>query len=302
MEGFLKFLQRYVVFVTGVLGALLLALGVVAKPTTDGGTILVGLGVALLATFLLALVSLSREDLLEALFREGVVEVFPSRIVRTKRHYWSELLKNVDREYRVLGVANHGYIGNATKEELYRQLITAAVARGVTVEIMWLSPTIPLARTREAEEGRATRRDIVDSIVFFWGVRTSLEEGLKPRLALKEHSHIPSCGITQADDRLTVTHYVPGQDNLDSPGWILTSAAYPFYRRMLAFVRPMWGRAELVEVYLNTYREVRSKASDITGERVAELIELRSTYEVGKPSETERRLEQFPEEGEGTGE
>lgn len=154
--------------------------------------------------------------------------MFPSRIDRCKEHYWRSLLETVSREYRVLGVANNGYTDTASKRERYKQLIAAAINKGAVVEFLWLSPTADVAKLREKEEGRATRLDTCKSILFFWELKSELGPTAQDRLVLREHEHIPSCGITQADSRLTVTHYVPGQDNLDSPGWILTATPYPF--------------------------------------------------------------------------
>jgi hypothetical protein len=274
-----------------------MVVGIEAGPTTDAGTVLVGLGVGLLAAFLLALLSLNREDLLESLFRQGVIEVFPSRVVRTKDEYWRRLLGDARRHYRVLGVANHGYTGTEAKKEAYGALIRSALDRGVSVEFIWLSPTCDAALLREQEEGRATRKDIVTSILWFWSMREGLDAQLQERCELKEHTHMPSCGITHADDNLTVTHYVPGQDNLDSPGWILTEASYPFYRRMLAFFQPDWARPELVSVYLNTYKQAAGTATTIDADRIAVLRAKLPEYEVGKPSEEDLRQQRFPEEG-----
>lgn len=296
IDRVVAFVQRYVVFVGGLLGALVLGVGVAVEPTSNSGTVLVGLGGSILAAFVLTLISLARDDLLDALFRQGVVETFPSRVARCKEEYWRSLLEGVRREYRVMGVANHGYIGSVHKEDGYKQRFRAAVERDVTVEFIWLSPTTELAMTREGEEGRATRADTVKSIRFFWNLREQLPTEEQQRLILKEHEHIPSCGLTIADDKLTVTHYVVGQDNLDSPGWILTDTAYPFHRRALAFLGRKGQRPELAEVYLNTYREVQAKATELSAERVAELEALLSTYDVGKPSEADKRKEKFPEE------
>jgi hypothetical protein len=291
------FVRRYVLFVGGALGAIVLGAGIYFDPHTKGGTVLVAVGGAMVAAFLIALISLSRDDLLDRLFRQGVVEVFPSRVARCHDEYWRRLLERVSREYRVLGVANHGYTGTAQKRTRYEHLIRAAVERGVTVELLWLSPTAPVAPLREQEEGRATRADTVNSIVFFWGMRDRLGPLLRDRLVLREHEHVPSCGLTRADDTLTVTHYVPGQDNLDSPGWILTTTPYPFYRRALAFVTRQDLSADLVEVYLNTYSEVEANSTEITQERVTELEARLAEYDVGKPSEADNREAQFPENG-----
>ena len=297
LDQFVTFAQRYAVFAGGFLGAALLAAGVLVDPTSNGGAVLVGLGGSIFAAFVLALISLARDDLLDALFRQGVVEAFPSRLARCKDEYWRGLVEGVRREYRVMGVANHGYIGAVAKEERYRQLFRSAVERGVTIEFIWLSPSTELAIIREGEEGRATRADTVKSILFFWKLREELDPEARERFILKEHQHNPSCGLTQSDDSLTVTHYLVGQDNLDSPGWMLTATAYPFYRRVLAFLRRKGQRPDLVEVYLNTYREVQAKAVSLTADRVADLeARLSAEYDVGKPSESDRRKEKFEED------
>jgi hypothetical protein len=296
INGFVDFVRRYVLFVGTSFGLVLLAGGVLAQPTSDLGTVLVGLGGSIVAASVLALISLSREDLLEALFRQGVIEVFSSRIGRCRDSYWRDLLSSTSREYRVLGVANHGYIGQAAKEERYTRLFTEAVARGVQVEFLWLSPNTATAQRREIEEGRKTRSDTVKSILFFWELRNSLPEPHRERLSLKLHEHLPSCGLTRSDDRLTVTHYIAGQDNQDAPGWILTAAEYPFYRRALAFITRERSQAELVEAYLNTYREVQAQTKEITDEVIADLRRhLEDDFSVDLPSEADNRRERHPE-------
>jgi hypothetical protein len=297
VDKFLAFMRRYLVFVGGAVGSVLLAGGVLADPSTKGGTVLVALGGSMLAASLLALISLTREDLLEALFRQGVIEVFPSRIVRCGDGYWRTLLAGTTREYRVLGVANHGYIGQTAKEERYEELFRDALGRGVVVEFLWLSPDTPIAERREIEEGRRTRSDTVKSIMFFWGLRKRLgDDEARSRLLLKEHKHLPSCGLTKSDDSLTVTHYVAGQDNQDAPGWILTAAEYPFYRRALAFLTRRRARPDLVEVYFNTYREVQAEAVELTDERIDALgTLLAEKFSVDLPSEADKRQEQHPE-------
>lgn len=297
LDSFVGFVRRYSVIASGTLGAILLFAGVVPlDPQTRGGTVLVALGGSILAASVLTLLSLSRDDLLDALFRQGVIEVFPSRIVRCNDGYWRALLGRTSREYRVLGVANHGYIGQAAKEERYDGLFRAALERGVEVELLWLKPDTPIAERREIEEGRRTRSDTVKSMLFFWELRSRVVDAeARGRLLLKEHAHLPSCGLTRSDDRLTVTHYVPGQDNQDSPGWILTAAEYPFYRRALAFLTRDGARSELVEVYLSTYQEVQAGAVELTERRIEELRQLVDEYSVDLPSEADNRQERHPE-------
>jgi hypothetical protein len=293
---FAGFVRRYVLFVGGALGIALLAVSFFLDPRTRWGTVFVAIGGAIFAAFVLSVISSTREDLLDALFRQGVIEVFPSRLARCKDVYWHELLARVSKEYRVLGVANNGYTGTTVKEETYTQLFMAAIARGALVEIMWLSPDAEVAAFRETEEGRATRLDTYKSILFFWNVQTKLDVAFRDKLVLREHEYIPSCGITQADTRFTVTHYVPGQDNLDSPGWILTATAYPFYRRVAEFLRLWDSNTELVDVYRATLKEVETKSKLITEDRIKELKSKRHEYDQGLPSQADRRRERGVDE------
>ena len=293
LDSFVGFVRRYVLFAGGTLGVLLLAVGVYVGPHTRGGTVLVAIGAGIVAAFVLALISLSRDDLLDALFRQGVLEVFPSRIGRCKEEYWRGLLERVSREYRVLGVANNGYTDTAPKRENYKHLIAAAISRGAIVEFLWLSPTAPAATLREAEEGRATRLDTYKSIQFFWDIKNELDPKVQSQLVLREHEHMPSCGITQADNQLTIAHYVPGQDNLDSPGWILTATPYPFYRRVVALLRRHDTRTQLVDVYLNTYKEVQASSKEINADRIADLEARRPEFDVGLPSQADNRRERL---------
>jgi hypothetical protein len=55
-------------------------------------------------------------------------------------------------------------------------------------------------------------------------------------------------------------------------------------------------RAELIEVYLNTYREVQAEAVELTETRIEELRRrLQEEYDVALPSEADRRQERHPE-------
>jgi hypothetical protein len=292
-EGIARAIRRYVVAVSGAVGAGLLGGGVWAGTTTPTGTVLVSVGGAIVAASALALISVTREDLLETLLREGVEYVFKSRRTYCNDDFWDSLLRSTRGHYRVLGVANHAYLGTQPKKDRFEPLFRAAVIRGVTVELLWLNPNTSLAEARESEEGRATRSDITEAILWFWSLKNSLPHEANRRLVLKEYVFIPSCGMTWADGQLIVTHYVVGQENLDSPGWVLNTMPYPLYRRLLATIHVSQPQpSPLAQAYLDTYREVEVKSTPISQDRIDELTERWPEFQaVGKPSEAKLREE-----------
>ncbi|HTW40974.1 MAG TPA: hypothetical protein VMD79_01505 [Solirubrobacteraceae bacterium] len=94
VDAVLTFVRRYVMFVGGALGTVLLAAGVYVDPRTRGGTVLVAVGGAVVAAFVLALISLSRDDLLDALFRQGLSKCSPAASIAAKSTigevYWRQ--------------------------------------------------------------------------------------------------------------------------------------------------------------------------------------------------------------------
>ena len=54
VEPAVNFIRRYVLFVGGALGVVLLLAGVYLKPRTTGGTVLVTIGGAMFAAFMIA--------------------------------------------------------------------------------------------------------------------------------------------------------------------------------------------------------------------------------------------------------
>ncbi|HTW40972.1 MAG TPA: hypothetical protein VMD79_01495 [Solirubrobacteraceae bacterium] len=59
----------------------------------------------------------------------------------------------------------------------------------------------------------------------------------------------------------------------------------------MAFLRRAEAKTELVDVYLNTYKEVRASSTEINANRIKELEDRRPEFDVGLPSQADKRLE-----------
>jgi hypothetical protein len=281
-----------------VLVAALLGLGLAMGAALAGlqsfwGVLLLGAGSSILATAAYTALSEFREGFMEALLDQGLVDLFPSRLRRFEEQFWPELIERTRRDFRVLGVANHGYITTEEARQSTRAALLSAIERGVTVEIVWLNPEHSLAEAREREEGRTTRRDIVDSMNWFWELRQTLGDPKKPRFRLREHEVIPSCGLTWADDQLIATHYIAGQTNLDSPGMILATSGLGPLRPLGRRLRSLPHRAALAQAYMNTYNEVSAGSRALTQGRVDHLVGRRAEWDTGGPSESQIRAQEL---------
>jgi hypothetical protein len=260
------------------------------------GVAALGTGSSLIAAALFTWLYEFREGFTQAILAQGLMDLFPSRFRRFDEAYWPELVGSTRDHFKVLGVANHGYMGTADAEQQSREAIRAAVERGVVVEILWLDPDSSMAEARDLQEKRGTRRDIVDAIDWFWRLRDGLGEQLQNRLTLLEHRAIPACGLTWADEQLIVTHYIAGQNNLDSPGMILSTSSIGSLRSLYAWRgRPQRRRAALAQAYMRTYAQVRKNASEIDGARVGALRQKRAGWDTAEPSETDLRKEELEE-------
>jgi hypothetical protein len=203
--------QRRSLQLTGVIALALIAIGVVAGPTKTMGAVLVSLGTALLSSVVVAAVALEREDFAQSMLDHGLQRLFENRKTAFADSYWTGLVRNVRSHYRVLGTANHGYLfDEQARKDTGESFRDAIVKRRVAVEMLWLRPDSDIARLREAEEGRRTIEDTLESIVFFWEFRESLPDDSRERFALREYDTLPSCGLTWADDQMIVTTTLQG--------------------------------------------------------------------------------------------
>jgi hypothetical protein len=259
-----------------VIGAALLAIGILLKPATAEGIVLVSLGTAILASLLVAAIALERDEFLEGVLALGVQDVFSDRRDFTNR-FWTHLVNRTDKHLRILGVANAGYARNTEiRDETMDAIRRAIVNRDVDVEILWLDPRHPLATLREEEEDiRSTRDDTIKSIEFFWSIKEQLPEPKRDRLVMKLHSAMPTCGITWSDDLLVVTHYLARRLNLDSPGFCL-GPSLSLVDRLASRLRVSdVGPPKMTHVYMSNYRQIAEDATSVTADEYAALSSLR---------------------------
>ncbi len=289
-------LRRRSLASAGVAALACLVLAAVFRPTSRGGAILLGLSASVLASLIVAAIALERNEFADGLFRLGIEQIFKNRKQDLPETLWTDLLRGTQRHFRVLGMANHGYLNSdVAREETQLALDTALSRDKVTIEILWLDPTKSLADLREQEEGRrGLRRDACDAIAFFWNIRESLSDDKATRLRLREYTSLPTCGITWADDYLIVTHYLSGELNLTAPGLMLQTNPGIFRRVLGNMFHQSTEPPGLSSAYINNYREVASDqwSSPITSERVAQLADFRNSLEgqADKQSEAELRL------------
>ncbi len=143
-----------------------------------------------------------------------------------------------------------------------------AAARGVKIEILYLNPDGDLVKHRSSEEGRNTKKDVIESIQFFSDVKKELGAH-KDNIKLFEYDLTPSCGIVWADDYLVVTHYMPARANVLAPAMVLRESNLS---RWLSTWPWMGRRATLTKVYTGMYEQVRGKATELSDERIAGLL------------------------------
>lgn len=272
--------------------ALLLALGIATGPSDTFGIVAISLSTGVIASAVVAAVALEREDFAQAILDLGVQSLFQDRKSEFEDSYWLELLRSANSSFRVLGVANHGYLNDAQAQDETRQQFSQAVRDHKTIELLWLKPdNNPAAEMREAEEARSTRKDIVNAILFFWELRESFTPEQQQRFSLKEYTALPTCGITWADNQLVVTHYLSGRLNLRAPGFVLGSSLLRYDRFLKAVGLSQETSPPLAQVYARNYREVSTNATEITGDRIAELTAFVGTLPA-LPSESEFRSQE----------
>jgi len=232
----------------------------------------------------------------------GVQRIFHDRRAALTGRFWPSLIESTESFYGVLGTANHGYLTTvAVQDETKSAFRTAFKKNGFRAEILWLDPESELAVHREDEEQRrGTRIDTINSIMFFVELRDEL--ALAPeRFRLRTYTAMPTCGITWADDRLVVAHYLTGRLNLQSPGLLLDANSGRASKLRRALVGGGGTDPALVEVYRNNYREVTERhAEDLSDPKLETLRALRDSLAqdpaAAKPSEAELREQLVQEE------
>lgn len=284
----LRTIRNRATLIASVLGLLLAAVGALVGLRSFWGVLPLGVGTSLIAAAAYTVLTRVQEEFAESLREQGLIDLFPSRLRQFTDDDWPRLIESAKDHYYVLGVANHGYMGSEPVRESIHHALAGAAHRKVSVEFLWLNPDSDFAGAREEEEKRTTRRDTVDAIEWFGNFRASLADDEQKQITLLEYDAIPSCGLTWSDDQLVVTHYVAGQNNLDSPGMILSTSSIGLIRPLRSFAHGHTRRAPTAQAYMNTYKEIRSHATEITLDRVKELVAKRPTYG-GGPSERDLR-------------
>jgi hypothetical protein len=293
-------LRRRTLVIAALFALFLLAGGWIVRPDTRPGVIMLGVATSVLAAVGLALTTVEREEFAQRILDLGVQRIFDNRVKDLDEQLWTDLLGNTEREFRVLGMANHGYLNSAEARRETETALHKALGRPKPeVEFLWLNPEHQLSRLREAEEGeRGLRRDTCASIVFFWELREKLDEDQKCRFSMREYKAVPTCGLSWSDDYMVVTHYLAGQLNLRAPGVVLRSSI-PRYERLFARFRqgePV--RPGLAKKYTDNYQEIAGDqwSRPIDAVRVTHLRGLLDELAANQPekqSEAElRQVEQ----------
>jgi hypothetical protein len=285
-----------------VVAGLLLAIGLLIGVGRAGGVVLVSVATSLLASVFVSAVALERQDFAQLVLDLGVQRIFHDRRAALTGRFWPTLIQSTESFYGVLGTANHGYLTTvAVQDETKAAFRAAFKKKGFTAEILWLDPENDLAVHREDEEARrGTRIDTINSIMFFVELRREL--GLPPdRFRLRTYTAMPTCGITWADDRLVVAHYLTGRLNLQSPGLLLDANSGAGSKLRRALLGGGVTDPALVEVYRSNYREVTERhATDLSDEKLESLRRLKERLSqdpaAAKPSEAQLREELVKEE------
>ncbi|MGO9299853.1 MAG: hypothetical protein ACLQEG_05900, partial [Acidimicrobiales bacterium] len=175
-------LTVYLAFLLGVLG---LVLGAQCRPGTVPNVTLLGLGASLGAAAIFLFLTAARQTITDRFIDQGIQKSFFDRFHEFSSADWTALIRGANRHYRVLGVANHGYVRAADaseSEHAFREILR----RNVEVEILWLDPRDPRMLLREEDEvARATRRDAIKALKWFAELRESLPPEQQQRLSLK---------------------------------------------------------------------------------------------------------------------
>lgn len=258
---------------------------------------MLGIATSILASVVVAATALEREEFAQGILDLGVQQIFHDRLTDIDQGIWTQLLRDTRGHFRVLGMANHGYLSSNEAQQLTAESLRTALGRPkVEVEFLWLNPNNDAAMLRESEEGeRGLRRDICTSIVFFWGLRKELPREQAERFSMREYNNLPTCGLTWSDHFMVVTHYLAGELNLRAPGLVLTTSLPRFDRLVARFRHRASTAPALAGSYSANYQEIASDtwSRAVDDERVAELEHLRGELvETQKDKRSEAELRQ----------
>lgn len=294
-ERLTRSLRRYAIVVPLLLGVVSL---LAAIPLRSLEPLLLGLGSSLIASYVFARFALVPDELTESMMALGVREIFSDRRRDLRDDFWLELLQNAKHYYQVLGTANSGYAGDQPRRDKFGPAFLAAVRRNVVVTIIWLDPESTVAQIRDQEEGRATRLDTVNSIIWFWECREGLSVPERERLRLLLHGETPTCGVTWVDEQVVVINYLARTLNLEAPGMLLSTTRHrwPVLHRLIG-ATPAEGA--LATSYTNNLRDVEARSRPINARDVERLETLRPSFDTG-PSQASIRKMLDDAEGSGT--
>ncbi len=186
------------------------------------GSLLVGVGGAMIATAIFAYLSPFNEPEFRRFLSLGVEKVWSSRQA-IDDPYWVDRLHEAKENCTLLGIAH----GKWCEDERFRPTLHERLNHAVMFKMFFLDPDSPAAELRAAEEkrqpkGRDTRDAIRKSIKKMWEFRQSLDAGLRDRIRLYVYTATPSCGLMWVDQTMVVTHYLPGLPDVTSPALLIT--------------------------------------------------------------------------------
>ncbi len=181
------------------------------------GSLLVGVGAAVIAAAIFAYLSPFNEPAFREFLSLGIGGVWSSRQAINET-YWVDRLHGAEAKCTLLGIAH----GKWCTDERFHPTLRERLNHGLMFRMLFLNPESTAAELRATEEkrqknGRDTRDAIRQSIKTMWEFRQSLEAGPRDRLQLYVYSATPSCGLMWIDQTMIVTHYLPGQPDVTSP-------------------------------------------------------------------------------------
>jgi hypothetical protein len=273
-------------YITALIGVIVLLIGAYCRSGTIPNVILLAVGATILASDAFIYITTDRRDLASEVLQLGIQSAFLDRRQALTNDDWTNIIRCSRHTYKVLGVANHGYM-RAANEQQSQEALLGALSRGVEVAILWLDPLSDFMVQREAEEGkRETKADAISAIEWFWNLRESISSAdQKERLQLKTYKALPTGGITWVDDDLLiVTHYLASEPDKTCPGFILAKES-PVLRWLVTYEVNQLNRKQLAEKYIENFKTI-DKASELLDQsRVDILVAARPMPTTGKTSE-----------------
>jgi hypothetical protein len=184
------------------------------------GSLLVGVGAAVIAAAIFAYLTPFNEPAFRKFLSLGIEGVWSSRDEIDER-YWVDRVHEAAEKCTLLGIAH----GKWCEDVRFQPTLHERLNHGVMFKMLFLNPESPAADLRASEEQRQKKRDtrnaIRQSIQKMWLFRQGLEAGLRDRLRLYVYTATPSCGLMWIDKTMLVTHYLPGLPDVTSPALLI---------------------------------------------------------------------------------